>query len=72
MPDVIKITCEVIYLEVRNGFPVFQRLEENLKTVQDVVEALRKDSEVQEWVERIKGHPWVKLIEEETRNTGKS
>ena len=40
--------------------------EKNLRTVEEVYEALRNDEEVQEWIEKIKSHPWVKVIEEES------
>jgi len=35
----------------------------NMRTVEDVYGALRRDGEVQEWIERIRGHEWVKVVE---------
>jgi len=37
----------------------------NMRTVGDVYGALRGDAEVQEWIERIRGHEWVKVAEGE-------
>ncbi len=39
--------------------------EENLKTIEEVYEALKNDEEVKRWIEKIKSHEWVRLIEEE-------
>jgi len=42
----------------------FRKLEnENTKTIEDVYMALVGDREVQAWIERIKGHEWVRVIE---------
>ena len=38
--------------------------EKNLRTVEEVYQALRNDTEVQVWIEKIKSHEWVKVIEE--------
>lgn len=35
----------------------------NMRTVDDVYRALRGDAEVQEWIERIRGHEWVKMVD---------
>jgi hypothetical protein len=29
----------------------------------EVYDAQREDDEVQEWIERIKAHPWVRAVE---------
>ena len=36
---------------------------ENLKTIIEVVEAIKADREIMELIERIKGHEWVRVIE---------
>lgn len=38
---------------------------ENMRTIGDVYDALRGDSEVQKWIEQIKGHEWVRVVERE-------
>jgi len=44
----------------------FAVLEEtNMQTIMDVYDALLGDGKVQEWIERIKAHPWVRIVEEE-------
>ena len=44
----------------------FEKLEqENLKTVEEVYNSLKEDKEVQAWVEKIKSHEWIKVIEGE-------
>ena len=41
-----------------------QELEEkNLKTIEEVYRELSEDEEVKKWVEKIKSHPWVRVIE---------
>ncbi|CAD7768867.1 hypothetical protein FHEFKHOI_00454 [Candidatus Methanoperedenaceae archaeon GB50] len=35
---------------------------ENLKTIIEVVEAIKADREIMELIERIKGHEWVKMV----------
>ena len=37
---------------------------DNMRTVMEVYDVLRGDGEVQEWIERIRGHEWVKVVEE--------
>jgi hypothetical protein len=37
---------------------------ENFKTVEGVYKLLKEDKEVQNWIEKIKSHKWVKIIEE--------
>ena len=41
--------------------------EENMRTIREVYNNLKKDKEVKEWIEKIKSHPWVKEIEEKTK-----
>jgi len=36
---------------------------ENMKIIGEVYEALKDDKEVREWMEMIKGHEWVKMVE---------
>jgi len=36
---------------------------ENLKTIIEVVEAIKADRAIMELIERIKGHEWVRVIE---------
>ena len=36
---------------------------ENLKTIIEVVEAIKSDREIMELIERIKGHEWVRVVE---------
>ena len=38
--------------------------EEYLKTIKEVVEAIKADREIMELIERIKGHEWVRVVEE--------
>ena len=41
-----------------------QELEEkNLKTIEEVYRELSEDEEVNKWVEKIKSHPWVRVID---------
>ena len=35
----------------------------NMQTIMDVYDALRSDSDVGEWIERIRGHEWVRVVE---------
>ena len=37
--------------------------EKNLKTIEEVYRELSEDEEVKKWVEKIKSHPWVRVIE---------
>lgn len=37
--------------------------EENLKTIKKVYESMREDKEINKWIEKIKSHEWVKIIE---------
>ena len=49
-----------------NGARHLRELEkEDLKVVQRVVDSIKDDSEVHGWVEKIMGHRWVRVIEEE-------
>jgi len=36
---------------------------ENMKVIEEVYEALRGDEEVMGWVEKIKVHEWVRVVE---------
>ena len=36
---------------------------ENAKTIEEVYRALVGDHELQAWIERIKGHEWVRVVE---------
>jgi len=36
---------------------------ENTKTIEEVYRALVGDHELQAWIERIKGHEWVRVVE---------
>jgi len=36
----------------------------NMQTIGDVYDALRSDADVGEWIERILGHEWVRVVEE--------
>ncbi|RLI82993.1 hypothetical protein DRP07_04235 [Archaeoglobales archaeon] len=38
--------------------------EKNLKTVLDVVKKLQKDKEVMKWLQKIRSHEWVRVIED--------
>ncbi|AXI25740.1 hypothetical protein CFE53_06245 [Methanofervidicoccus sp. A16] len=40
--------------------------EENLKTIKEVYNSIKNNSEVKKWIEKIKSHKWVKVIEGET------
>ena len=43
-----------------------QKLEkENLKTIQEVYNPLKNDSQIQTQIQKIKFHPWVRVIENE-------
>jgi len=35
----------------------------NMQTIGDVYDALRSDADVGEWIERIRGHEWVRVVE---------
>ena len=35
----------------------------NMKVIEEVYGAMVGDREVQAWIERIKGHEWVKVVE---------
>jgi len=35
----------------------------NMQTIMDVYNALHSDSDVGEWIERIRGHEWVRVVE---------
>ncbi len=35
----------------------------NIQTIMNVHDALRRDSDVGEWIERIRGHEWVRVVE---------
>ncbi|CAD7772655.1 hypothetical protein FHEFKHOI_01286 [Candidatus Methanoperedenaceae archaeon GB50] len=35
----------------------------NLKTIIEVVEAIKADREIMEWIDKIKGHEWVRVVE---------
>jgi len=37
----------------------------NLETVQGAYESIKQDTEINEWIERIKAYEWVKTIEGE-------
>jgi len=39
----------------------------NMQIIEEVYGALRGDAEVQEWIERIRGHEWVKVVEGELK-----
>ena len=39
--------------------------EEYLKTIKEVVEAIKADEEIMGLIERIKGHEWVRVVERE-------
>jgi hypothetical protein len=40
-----------------------QKLEkENLKTIQEVYDSLKNNSQIQSQIQKIKSHPWVKVI----------
>jgi len=36
---------------------------ENAKTIEEVYRALVGDHELQAWIEKIKGHEWVRVVE---------
>ncbi len=36
---------------------------ENLKTIEEVYSALSSDKKIQAQIEKIKSHPWVKVVE---------
>ncbi len=36
----------------------------NMQTIMDVYDALRSDMDVGEWIERIQGHEWVRVVKE--------
>jgi len=38
---------------------------ENIKIIEEVYKRLKKDKEIQKWIEKIKSHKWVKVIEGE-------
>jgi len=35
-----------------------------MKTIEEVYKRLKEDKEIQKWIEKIKSHKWVKVIEE--------
>ena len=37
----------------------------NMRTVKEVYDSLKKDKEIQKWIEKVKSHKWVKVIEGE-------
>jgi len=37
----------------------------NMQTIDEVYGALRRDADVQEWIGRIKGHEWVRVVKGE-------
>lgn len=41
--------------------------EEKLKKIEEFVDKIQKDKKIQAEIEKIKSHPWVKIIEEETK-----
>ena len=41
---------------------------EKLKKIEKFVERIKKDKKIQKEIEKIKTHPWVKIIEEETKS----
>ena len=48
------------------GQEELEKLEkENLKTIEEVYKLLKEDKEVQNWIEKIKSHEWVRIIEGE-------
>jgi len=40
---------------------------ENMDVINKVYHSLTQDKEVQKWIERIKSHEWIKIIEGETK-----
>ena len=36
----------------------------NMQTIGDVYDALQSDMDVGEWIERIRGHEWVRVVDE--------
>lgn len=38
---------------------------ENLKTIKEIVEKIKNDNKIMELIEKIKSHPWVRVIEGE-------
>jgi hypothetical protein len=38
---------------------------ENMKVIEHVYNSIKSDSEIQKWIEKIKSHKWVKVIEGE-------
>ncbi|MBW9222758.1 Eco57I restriction-modification methylase domain-containing protein [Methanothermococcus sp. SCGC AD-155-C09] len=40
--------------------------EENLKTIEEVYTSIKNNSEVKKWIEKIKSHEWIKVIEDKT------
>jgi len=38
---------------------------ENMEKIEEVYNALKEDAEIQMWIEKIKSHEWIKVIEEE-------
>ena len=38
---------------------------ENPKTIEEVYQSLKQDKEIQNWIEKIKSHKWVRIIEGE-------
>jgi len=37
----------------------------SIQSIMDVHDILRSDSDIGEWIERIRGHEWVKVVESE-------
>ena len=38
----------------------------NMESINEFYNALKEDKEIQEWIEKIKSHEWIKVIEGET------
>lgn len=43
--------------------------EENLNIIKEVVTAIQNDPEVQKWIDVIRSHRWVQVIEEDVGET---
>jgi len=38
----------------------------NMESINEFYNALKEDKEIQEWIEKIKSHEWIKVIDGET------
>ena len=52
----------------REGEKELDKLEkENMKVINKIYHSVTQDKDVQKWVEGIKSHKWVKVIERESK-----